>query len=470
MNPFVKVAQLKQKLPGYWVARSHALNHQTLQHLAARHYEKFLKAFKYVQANVIQLPINKGIASRKHDGIAAFFYWEKGQEPIVFHNTFGVEIGLPAAEEYAAALEKAGRTSALLVGELATTAMRSHSYDVIRAINSPQKAPDLRKLELVFFDVILLDKKDQQTLDYAARVKVLQSLPKTELAFIPDFKEVNSLAELNQFYKKQVDDGQEGIVVFDTVGGGAYKIKPKFNIDLAIVGYVEGTDDLAGSAVSIMGALVKDGQYQLVARVGVADPSQREPLFKEFSKNRVASEYIETDSDSRPIVWVKPTKVMEINAEDITWEDTRGGQWTNAVLAIEGNTLVYKGQGEIMKPFHPTLERIREDKSVNDCTFKQMPGTDLKIKKAAGAGSSKILVREVYSKTLKGKTAIKKLVAWENTDTTGPKIVIHTVDYSAGRAEPLKEDTKATNDTADLATFVEVWKEEELGKGWAPAA
>ncbi len=38
MNPFIKAAQLKTKLPGYQVARSHALNHQTLQHLAARHH------------------------------------------------------------------------------------------------------------------------------------------------------------------------------------------------------------------------------------------------------------------------------------------------------------------------------------------------------------------------------------------------------------------------------------------------
>jgi len=40
VNPFVKASQLKTKLPGYAVARMHALIHQTLQHLAAHHRKK----------------------------------------------------------------------------------------------------------------------------------------------------------------------------------------------------------------------------------------------------------------------------------------------------------------------------------------------------------------------------------------------------------------------------------------------
>ncbi len=63
VNPFVKTSQLKTKLPGYAVARMHALNHQTLQHLASHHREKFLKAFKYVQANIISgITVSRGIA------------------------------------------------------------------------------------------------------------------------------------------------------------------------------------------------------------------------------------------------------------------------------------------------------------------------------------------------------------------------------------------------------------------------
>jgi hypothetical protein len=470
MNPFIKTSQLKTKLPGYQVARSYALNHQTLQHLAARHHEKFLKAFKYVQANVITtIQVSKGIACRKYDGIAGFFYWETGQQPFLFHNTFGAEVGLPAVEELAAALQKAGHKSALLVGELSTAANRSHSYDVIRAINSPQRLEDLRNVRFVIFDVILLDKADIQTKDYAERVKVLRTLPSTPLAFVPEFKEISSLKELNEFYSGELAKGQEGIVYHELATQTAYKVKSLVNLDLAIVGYVEGTDELAGQAVSIMGALVSDGCYQLVARVGVADPAVREPLFQELSRNRAESDYVETDSDSRPIVWVKPTKVVEINAEDVTWQDTRGGHWTNAVLKLDGARFLYQGQGEILKPFHPTMERIRDDKTPAACTFAQLPGTALKLLKAPADGASKQILREVYTKALKGKNAVKKIVAWENQNNGGPKFVIHTVDYSSGRADALQEDTKVTNERAEVDAFVKSWKDEEIGKGWAAA-
>ena len=179
VNPFVKTSQLKTKLPGYAVARMHALNHQTLQHLAAHHREKFLKAFKYVQANVISgITVSRGIASCKHDGISSYFYWEKGQSPFVFHMpACAVEVGLPAAEELAAALEQNGNTSALLACELAVGTGRSHSYDVVRLVNSPASRAELEKLHLVTLDVIILDKQEKQGLAYDERVKILQSLP-----------------------------------------------------------------------------------------------------------------------------------------------------------------------------------------------------------------------------------------------------------------------------------------------------
>ena len=42
---------------------------------------------------------SEGKDARKVDGIAAYFYWEKGQTPFVFHlPSCGVEVGLPAAE------------------------------------------------------------------------------------------------------------------------------------------------------------------------------------------------------------------------------------------------------------------------------------------------------------------------------------------------------------------------------------
>lgn len=471
MNPFVKTSQLKTKLPGYAVARMHALNHQTLQHLAAHHREKFLKAFKYVQANVISgITVSRGIASCKHDGISSYFYWEKGLSPFVFHMpACAVEVGLPAAEELAAALEQNGNTSALLACELAVGNGRSHSYDVVRLVNSPASRAELEKLHLVTLDVIILDKQEKQGLAYDERVKILQSLPQISKAHCPDFREANGLDQLNAYYKQQLDKGQEGIVVHDLTTRVAYKIKPKFNLDLAIVGYVEGTEELTGNVVSIMGALVSGTSYQLVARVGVADPAIRERLFKELSGQAITANYTETDSDGRPIVWVRPVKAMEINAEEALWDDTDGKPWTNTVLQLDEQGYRYQGQGFILKPFHPTLERIRDDKPVGECTFRQLNAVNLRLKQTANGKPAKIFMREVYTKSVKGNTAVRKIVAWEQEREGYPRFVVHTVDYSPGRAKPLEEATKASDDHGEARKFIDDWRASEVTKGWAKA-
>src|SRR5581483_1015533 len=246
VNPFIKAAQLRQKLPGYFVARAHALNHQTLQHLAAHHREKFLKAHKYIQANIISgIQVNRGIVSHKHDGLSTYFYWEKGHSPFLFHMpSCGVEVGLPAAEELGKELEARGHASALLAGELIVDQSRSHSYEVMRAVNSPENQAALSKLRFAIFDVILLDRQEKGKLGYDERVKITGTLPKTKLTFPIEFQEVKSLEELNAFYQAQISAGGEGIVLHELATQVPYKIKPKFNIDLAIVGYVEGTEEL----------------------------------------------------------------------------------------------------------------------------------------------------------------------------------------------------------------------------------
>lgn len=471
MHPYVKAARLKQKLPGYAIARAHGLNHQTLQYVTGHHREKFLKSFRYVQANVVTgVTVAQGIVSCKHDGIAAYFFWEKGQEPITFHMpSCGVEVGLPCANELAQALVAQGRQNALVAGELIVSGDRSHSYDVIRTLFSPQSQADLDKLHLALFDVLILDQQETQSLDYPGRVKLLDGLPKTAKARPVRFQTVTSLAEVNAFLKEEVRSGQEGIVLHETSTKSTYKIKPKFNIDLAIVGYVVGTEELTGHAVSIMGALVHGNSIQLVARVGVADPALREPLLGELSKHRIPCNYTETDSESRPIAWVKPTKVMEINAEDIHWEDIRGQENINTVLKLEGDRYVYQGQGFIFRPFHPTLERLREDKPVAECTFAQLPGVEFKLKQLANGKPATVFLREVYAKTIKGNPAVKKAVAWEQEREGFPRFVIHTVDFSAGRAEPLKEDTLATDERAEADRLIEDWRKDEISKGWSKA-
>ena len=409
MNPFVKASQLKTKMPGYAVAHARAQSPDTLQHLASHHREKFLKAFKYVQANVItSITVSRGIASCKYDGISSYFYWEKGQSPFVFHMpACAVEVGLPAAEELAAALERNGNTSALLACELAVGCGRSHSYDVVRLVNSPASRAELEKLHLVTLDVIILDKQEKQGLSYDERVKILQGLPHTKTAHCPDFQEVTGLDSLNAYYRKHIDRARRDS---PAQPDHTHRLQNQAEVQpgpghRGLCGGHQRVDRQRGLH---HGRLGFRQLIQLVARVGVAEPGLREKLFQELSGLALTANYTKTDSDGRPIVWVRPVKTMEINAEDALWDDTNGKPWTNTVLQLAGDVYDYQGQGFILKPFHPTLERIREDKPVGECTFKQLNAVDLRLKQSANGKPATVFARGVYTKAVKGNTAVRK--------------------------------------------------------------
>jgi len=78
-------------------------------------------------------------------------------------------------------------------------------------------------------------------------------------------------------------------------------------------------------------------------------------------------------------------------------------------------------------------------------------------------------LREAYTKAIKGNTAVRKIVAWEQEQEGHPRYVIHTVDYSPSRAKPLEEATKATDDESEARKFIADWKTSEIIKGWAKA-
>jgi len=85
---------------------------------------------------------------------------------------------------------------------------------------------------------------------------------------------------------------------------------------------------------------------------------------------------------------------------------------------------------------------------------------------------SSIVRREVYVKTLKGQTAVRKLLLWKtNKEEDGefPAFVLHYTDYSPTRKEPLAREIRVSNSRDQIEAL---WKEfhgENIVKGWNPA-
>ena len=89
---------------------------------------------------------------------------------------------------------------------------------------------------------------------------------------------------------------------------------------------------------------------------------------------------------------------------------------------------------------------------------------------SAAGQASEVIRRQVWTKTAKDKTDVRKLVVWKtNKDTDDPSYpayVVHWTDYSAGRKAPLTREVRPviTEDAAQAAA--EDLIADNIKKGW----
>jgi hypothetical protein len=123
------------------------------------------------------------------------------------------------------------------------------------------------------------------------------------------------------------------------------------------------------------------------------------------------------------------------------------------------------------------LQRLREDKAADDTGVRFAQLQDyLPAPSAATAASasalppSKLVRREVWTKTTKGQLAVRKLLVWQTNKAEGsqryPAYVVHWTDYSAGRAEPLDRDVRPAPDEATAQAIAQEFIDANIKKGW----
>jgi hypothetical protein len=120
--------------------------------------------------------------------------------------------------------------------------------------------------------------------------------------------------------------------------------------------------------------------------------------------------------------------------------------------------------------------RRRDDKRVNSSDVRAQQLADLieiaSLEKDARTYSlpkSQVLRREVYVKTLKGQTAVRKLLLWKtNKEEDGefPAFVLHYTDYSPTRKDPLSREIRVSNSRAQIDALWNEFYSENIVKGW----
>ncbi len=140
--------------------------------------------------------------------------------------------------------------------------------------------------------------------------------------------------EVREIFESWVEEQDaEGLVVHSDLAR-IFKVKPKHNIDVVIVGYTEG--DNKGKIRDILFALCKeDNQYQIIGKTGNGfTEDEKESIFKELSGMQVESRYLETDSRNIAYRMVRPEIVIEISCSDLNTESLKGIK-ENPLLSYE---------------------------------------------------------------------------------------------------------------------------------------
>ncbi|MCE9564002.1 MAG: hypothetical protein K8U57_18320 [Planctomycetes bacterium] len=423
--------------------------------------------------------------SLKVDGEFSLLVYANGEALLV--NPGGtVRVGIPAVDEAAALLKKAGVKTALIPGELHFTkasGKRPRVHDVSRVARQPGSQAELDQLGFSAFDILDIDGQPAGD-EFAKTWERLTGLFKGgKKAGVVESLWLKDAAAIEAQFRKWIEQGAEGAVVRSD-SAGRFKLKPRHTIDAVVIGFTEGTDDRRGMIHDLLIGLIRpDGCLHVVGHVGGGfSNEERRGFLSDLKDSVVESDYIEVN-DQVAYHMVRPEWVIEVSVLDLIAETTRGLPINKMALQWDGQAKRYRivRRMPLVGMISPQYVRRREDKAFHaaDIPLKQV--TDLvdvpladRDARQLDLPKSVLIRREVCTKTLKGQTMVRKLLLWKtNKDELGedfPAYVIHSTDFSPNRKTPLERDIRVSSSREQIDGLWTELASEAFSKGWTPVA
>ncbi len=487
----IDTTRLARKSGDYAFAPRGAVTDRVLLEIAEQYETEVSNRF--IAIKPAELPARYGPESRvlettKYDGEGVFVYFEAGRplEIFSFNAPSGrVRAGLPCLKELAASLKARGTKKALLRAELylreTVEGRRCASADVTRASYSTDPA-DAGRFRLAVLDVVMHDGRDLRAhqSDFLTNWRLIGELAGVNpqrLAHRAEGSEVSG-ADLPRIFAEKTGGGLEGLVIRRLDRAEVCKLKPRLAIDTAVVGFVEGEFEGHYGMLSLLTALAYPAaerrlQLQSIARVGSGFNDQdRIDWLGRLSTLRVEAPLAMSDSDGRPVRFVRPGFVVELEAEDVlpADEDASGQQ----VFGWDQSRWSFDGLALCPRLLLPTFNRFRADKEFGpqavrlaQLTRREMASPEL-INRHLPA--LEIMRREVYTKEIKGALAVRKLVVGRRPASAGAfPFVIFWTDYSAGRKTPLEVTTLFAHTETRAEALAQKLLEENVTKGFERA-
>ena len=433
--------------------------------------------------DAFKIPKAKGyLVSKKYDGEFALLFFD-GKKVISVNPGGTVRAGLPSLEEAETLLKKAKVKSCIFAGEyyVREGATKGHPVQqVVGILRKPESKKQLEKLGLAVFDVV--QHNGEAVTGVGKMFELLQKwFGKGKTVHPVEHKKVDSVDQiLEAFTEWVVGEGAEGVVVRHD-SAGVFKIKTRHNLDVAIIGFSEGTEDRKGMLHDLLVAVMRDdGTFHELTRVGggFTDEDRRE-FVKDLRKRVVPSDYVAVNNDYVAYEMIKPGPVIEISCLDMIAERARGGPVNRMVLEWDGKRYKALSRLPLVSVISPQFIGIREDKEavVDDVNIRQI--NDLtkvpEVSKSAHvdkADPSEVLERKVYTKTMKGNKMVRKLLMWKTNKEKQPDFpayVVYLTDFSPNRQNPLERDIKIASTEKEARKLFEALAKKNFIGGWEKA-
>ena len=416
--------------------------------------------------------------TRKYDGELAVMFFDG--EAVATVNTGGRErSGLPCQLEAAAALRAAGVGQAVIPAELYQAASgRERVFEVRQALAGGR----LDELALAPFDIISIDGQPFPAGSYAdVHAELTRIFGDTRRCRPVTGEPAASKTAVRDLFSDWVEQrGAEGVVVRSELPVVA-KVKPRFTLDAVVVGFSEGLADAKGQVRSLLVALMPaEGVYQVIGHVGGGFTTEmRQEFFGRLSAMEVPSTYVETDANRVAFHMVRPELVVEVTINDVLYETTSGPVVT-PLLELTDAGWRRSGSAPGASIIFPVLSRPREDKRADatDARYSQLeeiawqPLAPVEGVSSAPPPASRLLRRQVYTKTLGGNPMVLKFLAWETgkEEFGYPAYVVTHVNFSAGRRDPLAVETRITSSEEQANALFDALVSENVKKGWQQVA
>ena len=476
-----------KKAGEYAIAVTGGVTDRVLLDVGARYEESLSRNLSSLHPDEIPKRfggIKELLWSTKYDGEGVLVFYDKDQDYFAFTAPSGrARVGLPALDELAKKLKKAGVGKALLRGELYLPVEKGERRptiaDVVRASFATDET-QVAKLRIALFDILMLDgedmrddagsfRKEWDKLEELVGTGAKDQAHRAEGAVIQG-------KEIEKIFADKVKEGEEGLVIRLLDKADGFKIKPKQTVDCVVMGYVEGEVDGAIGVTSLFGALNyptkgkdKEIVFQSFARVGSGFGNElRQELLRQLKPLKVDNPIPMTDSDGRPVWFVKPDLIFEMNGEDLIPADSgKKPRRTQAFSWDEKKgTYAYSGLAPCPRLVFPTFSKMREDKDLDagGARIEQvMEKAKPPAKRAEGPKAPKVVRRTVYRKG----DAVRKLVVTERAadDETIP-FVIYFTDFSPARKDPLKVTTQYALSKKRRDALADALLEKNIKKGW----